>query len=110
MVAGTTIGTTSRTRLVAALDKDIEIELAPHMGIFRNRDVPGMIGEVGSILGQAGINIASMAVSRNRNEGRALMAVAIDSPASAEAAEAISKIEGFEQVWFVNLEMGNGAS
>jgi len=69
------------------------------MGIFRNRDVPGMIGEVGSILGQAGINIASMAVSRNRHEGRALMAVA-----------AISKIEGFEQVWFVNLEMGNGAA
>lgn len=106
MVSGTTIGTTSRTRLVAAFDQDIEIELAPHLGLFRYQDVPGMIGKVGTTLGQAGVNIASMAVSRNKKDGLALMAITIDSPAPPEAAEAIAAIDGFVQAWFVDLEMG----
>jgi D-3-phosphoglycerate dehydrogenase len=102
-VSGTTIGTTSRTRLVSAFDQDIEIELAPHIGIFRYLDVPGMIGRVGSILGAAKVNIASMAVSRSRAEGLAVMAVTVDSPVPKPAADEIAAIEGFENVWFVEL-------
>ncbi|MEW6583155.1 MAG: phosphoglycerate dehydrogenase, partial [Actinomycetota bacterium] len=79
-VSGTTVGTTERSRLVSVLGHEIEIELAPNVGIFLYRDVPGMIGRVGTILGSAGVNIASMAVSRNQVEGRALMAVSLDSP------------------------------
>src|SRR5581483_10641704 len=59
-VGGTTIGTTSRPRLISVFGQDIEIEIAPYMGIFRYRDVPGMIGRVGTILGKAKVNIASM--------------------------------------------------
>ncbi len=104
-VSGTTIGTTSRTRLVSAFDQDIEIELAPHIGIFRYLDVPGMIGRVGSILGGAGVNIASMAVSRSRAEGLAVMAVTVDSPVPKDVADQIAAIDGFEQVWFVQLDL-----
>jgi D-3-phosphoglycerate dehydrogenase len=104
-VSGTTIGTTSRTRLVSAFDQGIEIELAPHVGIFRYLDVPGMIGRVGSILGASDVNIASMAVSRSRAEGLAVMAVTVDSPVATEVADQIAAIEGFESVWFVELDM-----
>lgn len=104
-LSGTTIGTTSRTRLVSAFDQDIEIELAPHVGIFRYLDVPGMIGRVGSILGAAGVNIASMAVSRSRAEGLAVMAVTVDSPVSKDVADQIAAIDGFEHVWFVELDL-----
>ena len=104
-ISGTTIGTTSRTRLVSAFDQDIEIELAAHVGIFRYLDVPGMIGRVGSILGSAGVNIASMAVSRSRAEGLAVMAVTVDSPVPTDVADLIAAIDGFDRVWFVQLDL-----
>jgi D-3-phosphoglycerate dehydrogenase len=104
-VSGTTIGTTSRARLVSAFDQPIEIELAPHIGIFRYLDVPGMIGRVGTILGANAVNIASMAVSRSRAEGLAVMAVTVDSPVSKPVADEIAAIDGFEQVWFVELDI-----
>ena len=105
-VSGTTIGTTSRTRLVSAFDQGLEIELAPYIGIFRYLDVPGMIGRVGSILGTANVNVASMAVSRSRAEGLAVMAVTVDSPVPKAVADEIAAIDGFENVWFVQLDLG----
>ena len=43
-----------------------------------------MIGRVGTLLGEAGVNIANMAVSRNRDAGKALMVLSLDTPASPE--------------------------
>jgi D-3-phosphoglycerate dehydrogenase / 2-oxoglutarate reductase len=105
-LSGTTVGTTSRPRLVEAFGQAIEIELAPHVGLFRYLDVPGQIGRVGTILGLADVNIASMAVSRSRAEGGAVMAVTVDSPVVPEVANEIRAIEGFDAVWFVDLDVG----
>jgi len=102
-LAGTTVGTTSRPRLVSAFGQDLEIELAPHIGIFRYLDVPGQIGRVGTILGNAQVNIASMAVSRSRAEGLAVMAATVDSPVPRSVVDELCRIEGFERVWFVDL-------
>ena len=54
------------------------------MILLRYEDVPGVIGRVGTLCGDAGVNIANMAVSRNRKGGTALMALTIDTPAPAE--------------------------
>jgi D-3-phosphoglycerate dehydrogenase len=86
-VAGTTIGTENRQWLVHALGYSVEIELAPRMIFLRYDDVPGVIGRVGTVLGEAGVNIANMTVSRNREGGKALMALSIDTPASPEVFE-----------------------
>lgn len=102
-VGGTTVGTTSRPRLVSAFDQEIEIELASNIGIFRYRDIPGQIGRVGTILGEADVNIASAAVSRSRAEGGAVMAVSVDSPVPAATAGRIEALEGFEFVRFADL-------
>lgn len=103
-VSGTTVGATERPRLVAVFGQEIEIELAPNIGVFLYRDVPGMIGRVGTILGAAKVNIASMAVSRSSEEGQAVMAVTMDSPAPPAVAAEIGQIEGFTSVWFATLE------
>jgi D-3-phosphoglycerate dehydrogenase len=104
-VGGTTVGNTSRPRLVEVFGEDIDIELAQHIGIIRNLDVPGQIGRVGSILGRANVNIASMAVSRSRSEGGAVMAVTVDSPVPPAAVDELEAVDGFERVWFATLDV-----
>ena len=53
---------------------------ARHMAFFLYEDRPGVIGKVGSILGEAGINVASMEVGRKEAGGLALMCLTVDSP------------------------------
>jgi D-3-phosphoglycerate dehydrogenase len=100
-VSGTTIGVTSRPRLTALLGFNVEIELDSNLAVFRYSDVPGVIGRVGSILGEAGVNIANMAVGRL--DGEALMALTFDSPVPVSAQDKIRALDGFDRVWFVNL-------
>ncbi len=101
-VAGTTIGRDHRRWLVSALGFELEMELSPLMVFFRYDDLPGVIGRVGTLFGEAGVNIANMAVSRNQRGGKALMALSIDSQAPSELVEGLR--EGFDTVRFVSLE------
>jgi D-3-phosphoglycerate dehydrogenase len=48
--------------------------------VLRNRDVPGVIGRVGTLLGNAGINIAEYHQARLNAGGEALAAVCVDAP------------------------------
>ncbi|MBD0348878.1 MAG: phosphoglycerate dehydrogenase [Thermoleophilia bacterium] len=102
-VAGTTIGRDHRRWLVSALGFELEMELAPLMVFFRYDDVPGVIGRVGTLFGQAGVNIANMTVSRTRRGGKALMALSIDTPAPPELQERL-RAEGFDDARFITLE------
>lgn len=94
-VAGTTIGGDSRHWLVSVLGFQLEIELAPLMSFFSYDDRPGVIGRVGTLFGEARVNIANMAVSRTNQGGRALMALSIDSAAPPELVERFCS-EGFD--------------
>jgi D-3-phosphoglycerate dehydrogenase / 2-oxoglutarate reductase len=101
-VAGTTIGGEHRYWLVSALGFELELELAPLMVFFRYDDVPGVIGRIGTLFGDAGVNIANMTVSRTRRGDKALMALSIDSPAPTELVLRFHA-EGFDDVRFVSL-------
>jgi D-3-phosphoglycerate dehydrogenase / 2-oxoglutarate reductase len=101
-VAGTTIGRENRIWLVSALGFELEMELSPLLVFFRYDDVPGVIGRVGTLFGEAGVNIANMAVSRTRRGGKALMALSIDSEAPAELVERV-RAEGFDDARFISL-------
>ena len=96
---GTTIGSEHRQWLVSALGFEVEIELAPRMIFLRYDDVPGVIGRVGTLLGEAGVNIANMAVSRNREAGKALMVLSLDTPASPEVLARLG--EGVDDAFLV---------
>jgi D-3-phosphoglycerate dehydrogenase len=102
-VAGTTIGRENRIWLVSALGFELEMELAPLLVFFRYDDVPGVIGRVGTLFGEAGVNIANMAVSRTRRGGKALMALSIDSEAPPELVERV-RAEGYDDARFISLE------
>jgi D-3-phosphoglycerate dehydrogenase len=104
-VAGTTIGRDHRRWLVSALGFELEMELAPLLVFFRYDDVPGVIGRVGTLFGEANVNIANMTVSRTRRGGKALMALSLDSPAPPELVERLGQ-EGFDDAYFIFL--GNG--
>ena len=79
----------------SALGFDIELELAPLLVLFRYDDVPGVIGRVGTLFGDAGVNIANMTVSRTRRGGKALMVLSVDTRPPAELVERI-RAEGFD--------------
>jgi D-3-phosphoglycerate dehydrogenase len=93
-VAGTTIGNDNRLWLVSALGFELDMELAPLLVFFRYDDVPGVIGRIGTMFGDAGINIANMTVSRTRRGGKALMALSIDQPAPDELVERLGAAVG----------------
>jgi len=65
-------------------------------------DVPGVIGRVGTMFGEAGVNIANMAVSRTKEGGKALMAFSIDTAAPAELVERVA-LSGFDDARFLTL-------
>ena len=100
--AGTIIGNENRNWLVNALGFELEMELAPLMVFFRYDDVPGVIGRVGTLFGEAGVNIANMAVSRTRRGGKALMALSLDSEPPPELVEAVRE-QGFDDALVIRL-------
>jgi D-3-phosphoglycerate dehydrogenase len=98
-VAGTTIGVEGRPWLVSALGFELEMEIAPRMVLLAYDDVPGVIGRVGTLFGEAGVNIANMAVSRTNQGGKALMALSIDTPAPPDLVEALR--EGMDVAYVI---------
>ena len=68
------------------------------MLITRHRDVPGMIGKVGTILGEASVNISTMQVSRVNAGGEALMILATDRRVETETIDRLRAIAGIESV------------
>jgi D-3-phosphoglycerate dehydrogenase len=101
-VAGTLIGKENRQWLVSALGFELDFELAPLLVLLRYDDVPGVIGRVGTVFGDAGINIAHMTVSRNNRGGKALMVLSVDSPPPPELVDRI-KSEGFDDARVLQL-------
>lgn len=81
------------------------VEVAPvgYLLISRHTDVPGIIGKVGTALGNYGINIASMDVGRRQRGGEAVMVLSVDDPVPPEILQELSKIKGVENLRFVNL-------
>jgi D-3-phosphoglycerate dehydrogenase / 2-oxoglutarate reductase len=113
-VAGTTIGPRHRPHLVSAYGQSFNIELMKHLAVFRYSDVPGMIGKIGTVLGEHGINVASTAVGRDPDHepdspagggsGRhAVMVVTVDSPIPDEVIREIVSFEGFQDGRAVTL-------
>jgi D-3-phosphoglycerate dehydrogenase len=77
-VTGTVLGADHKPWLVRVHGLPLEIELSGRLLLLRNDDVPGMVGRVGTLLGDAGVNIANMTLSRSGPRGDAMMAFALD--------------------------------
>lgn len=97
-VAGT-VFSDGRPRIIQVRDIGMEFELAPHMLFVRNADKPGFIGRFGTVLGEAGVNIATLNLGRDKPGGDAICMVAVDEPVSDEV---LAKVRALPQVVRVN--------
>ncbi|HSD33956.1 MAG TPA: ACT domain-containing protein, partial [Alphaproteobacteria bacterium] len=78
-VAGTLFGG-DKPRLVEIKGIPVEAELGRHMLYVTNEDRPGLIGRLGTMLGDAGVNIATFHLGRSAPGGEAIALVEVDQP------------------------------
>jgi D-3-phosphoglycerate dehydrogenase len=99
---GTILGN-DMPRLVAIDDYRLEAFLDGCLIVFTHRDVPGIIGAIGTVLGQHGVNIAQMAVGRNQRGGDAVGVLNVDGEPSEAALKAIRGHEAITGATVVHL-------
>jgi D-3-phosphoglycerate dehydrogenase len=90
-------------RLVSLDDFRLEAYLDGCLLVFRHRDVPGIIGGVGTIFGKHGVNIAQMAVGRASPGGEAVGVLNLDSEPSAEALAEVRRLPAISSAVVVHL-------
>ncbi|HEY8483708.1 MAG TPA: phosphoglycerate dehydrogenase, partial [Longimicrobiales bacterium] len=81
----------SHARVVGIDNFHVDVVPRGSLVVLRNRDVPGVIGRVGTLLGSAGINIAEYHQARHEAGGEALAAISVDGRLSAEVIDALRK-------------------
>ena len=82
-VAGTGVGPRNDPYLVSVWGEGFYLPFAEHLAVFRYADQPGMIGRVGTIFGEEGVNIVSAAVGAEAGRRAAVMALTTDAPVRA---------------------------
>jgi len=102
-VAGTLTGPKQIEKIVGVHGVDIEVTVSSHMAFFRYADRPGVVGVLGRILGDAGINIAGMQVGRDKRGGAAVVALTVDSAIPAGVLAEIAEEIGAETARVVDL-------
>jgi D-3-phosphoglycerate dehydrogenase len=95
-VAGTVFHD-GKPRILSIKDIKIDAEFAPSMIYVTNADKPGFIGRFASLLGEAGVNIATFALGRDREGGSAIALVEIDGAPPEGLLTKVGKIPGVNQ-------------
>jgi D-3-phosphoglycerate dehydrogenase len=101
-VVGTVIGRRNRPHLLEAWEQRFDVQLEENITLLRYSDVPGMIGKVGTVFGDAGLNIVSAAVGRPAGNGvhgdghPAAMVITTEEAVPRTVVDAIVALDGFE--------------
>ena len=101
--AGGTVFQDGKPRVVEIRDIAVDAEFAPHMVYVRNADQPGFIGRFGSLLGDAGVNIATFSLGRDAPGGDAICFVSVDQPVGEDLLHAIEAIPQVKRARAVNF-------
>lgn len=94
-VAGTGVGPRNEPYLVSVWGESFYLPFADHLAAFRYADRPGMIGRVGTVFGEEGVNIISAAVGAEEGGEEAVMALTTDAPVRAQTIGKILELDGF---------------
>ncbi len=95
----------SETRIVQVDDYSIEIVPSRYMIVNKYNDRTGVVGKIGTLLGNNDINIASMQLGRNQEKGEALMVLQVDCPVSPEIIDALQSEASMIKSAFVQLPL-----
>jgi D-3-phosphoglycerate dehydrogenase len=97
-IGGTLVGMRAEPRVVQIDGHTLDMPPAENLLVVRNDDRPGVIGRVGTILGDAGVNIADMEVGRSSQGASALMVIATTDAVAPEVVEALRAADGVTSV------------
>ncbi|VVM07337.1 phosphoglycerate dehydrogenase [Methylacidimicrobium tartarophylax] len=93
----------SAQRLVQINGNPIEAPLEGALLVLENRDCPGIVGRVGSILGERSVNIASMSLARTEQGSRAVSVLHVDAAPGSEVLEEILRVPDVYSVRLVQI-------
>jgi len=96
-VSGTVFGKDS-IRIVDFFGYKLDFEPTPYVIIVENVDKPGIIGQLGTILGAANINIAAMQNSRNKKGEKAVSFISVDGEVSQDVLRLMKNIDGVTKI------------
>ncbi len=102
VVGGTGIGTKNNPRLVLVYGQDFNLDFADHIAFFRYEDKPGMLGKVGTIFGEAGVNIDNAVIGASEG-GPAVLAITSHEEIPRSLVDEILKLDGFQDGHLVSF-------
>ena len=105
VVGGTVTGPRSVQKIVEVDGFDVDVPVSEHLAFLRYADRPGVVGVAGRILGDAGVNIGGMQVSRDEAGGHALIALTVDSAIPQAVLAQIADEVGATSVRAVDIEL-----
>ncbi|MGF7233992.1 MAG: phosphoglycerate dehydrogenase [Frankia sp.] len=105
-VSGTLTGPRQVEKITAIDGFEVDLRSAAHLSFFRYSDRPGIVGAVGALLGEAGVNIVSASVSRTAAGGDALMSLSLDDAVPGDVLADIAASIGASTARAVNITGG----
>jgi D-3-phosphoglycerate dehydrogenase len=100
---GTFFGSPNNPRIVRVFSLPTEIVPSGVVFLMNNKDKPGMVGYIGSLMGRHGVNIASMSLSRDQAGGQALTVLNLDSVPPQPLLDELAKDKDISNVRVVKL-------
>jgi D-3-phosphoglycerate dehydrogenase / 2-oxoglutarate reductase len=97
-ISGTLAGPKAAQRIVSIDETPFDVPPVANMVVIQNDDRPGVIGTVGTLLGDAGVNISDMDVSRVAGSDKAVMLIAPSAPVPVEVLDALRAAPGILEV------------
>ncbi|MTH34186.1 phosphoglycerate dehydrogenase [Paracoccus limosus] len=103
-IAGT-VFSDGKPRFIQIRGINVDAEIGAHMLYTRNKDVPGVIGALGSTLGDLGVNIANFTLGRTKSGDDAIAILYLDEELKPEVIDALQATGKFLQVRPINFEV-----
>ncbi|MEE9415497.1 MAG: phosphoglycerate dehydrogenase [Acidimicrobiales bacterium] len=100
----TLVGLSDEPHLVNLDDHTVDIPPSTHMLVIRNDDLPGLIGLVGTTLGNAAVNISSLHLGRAANGETAMMVASVGEPVSADLLDRLRASDGVHSVCVLTID------
>jgi D-3-phosphoglycerate dehydrogenase len=101
-ISGTVFGK-GEVRIVELNGYEFDLTPTPFMLMVENLDKPGVVGQIGTLLGVSKVNIATMQLGRIFTDNRAMMVISVDSEVPKETLQFIGGVEGVVKVRLVKI-------
>ena len=96
------VGSNKEERIINIKEHVVDMVVSENMIYLKNKDVPGVIGTVGVLLGEENVNIGTMNVGRK--EDSAIMLLTVDEAVSKESIQKLKNNEKIKWAYYLNLK------